>query len=269
MQVAWISDFHRPGCLPNCYPSAAGSTDFCRGWMSHFHGNGDFTADVAHELRTPIAELRTLAEVALRWPEGSDARQNLREALQIASRMQNLVHALLAITRCEAGVEPVRPEQVDLVSVVREAWKPFAKTADDRSLVVGWDLPESAIIQSDPAMLESLLANVVSNATAHSPAGGHVDCRLSCDDTRCDIFVSNSCQGLSRRDLSRMFEPFWRGDPARSGGVHCGLGLSLVSAYANALGCSVDAELSEDKIFRIHVEIPRQHHSTSTIANSV
>ena len=86
-----------------------------------------FSANVAHELRTPIAELRSLAEVALRWPGDGPAAaaQGFEDALAIARQMEAIVTTLLALARCEAGRMPVEFAPVDLADAAREAWRPL------------------------------------------------------------------------------------------------------------------------------------------------
>src|ERR1700683_4484395 len=79
-----------------------------------------FTSDAAHELRTPIAELRRLAEVALKWPDRSEAERNYRDVWEVAEHMESLVATLLAIARCRAGTAAVSLQPVDLTGVVKE-----------------------------------------------------------------------------------------------------------------------------------------------------
>lgn len=210
-----------------------------------------FTGDVAHELRTPIAELKSLAEVAIKWPDQAAAGQGYRDALDIANHMESLVGTLLAIARSEAGAQPVKMDPVNLCELLRDSWKRQEAAAKARHLNMRWDLPLSATIRSDRTMLLSLLGNLLANAVAYCPDGGSIDCRISPEDGQLALSISNSCNGLVPGDLPRLFDPFWRKDPARSGGLHCGLGLSLVAAYAAALGAAIRAELPEAENFRV------------------
>jgi signal transduction histidine kinase len=215
-----------------------------------------FTADVAHELRTPIAELKSLSEVAIKWPDQAAAGQGYGDALDIANHMEALVSTLLAIARSEAGAQPVKMASVDLCDLLRDTWKRQEVAAKARHLDVRWDLPLSATIRSDRTMVLSLLGNLLANAVAYSLEGGSIDCRISPEDGQMALSISNSCNGLVPDDLPRLFDPFWRKDPARSGGLHCGLGLSLVAAYAAALGAVIRAELPEAHHFRVSIVFP-------------
>jgi len=81
-----------------------------------------FTADVAHELRTPVAELRAMVEVALKWPDDADHDRNYHETLATARQMETIITRLLSIARCEAGKQAVDQQRLDLCDVVRESW---------------------------------------------------------------------------------------------------------------------------------------------------
>src|SRR5262249_5544979 len=132
-----------------------------------------FSANVAHELRTPIAELRSLAEVALRWPDTG----NFRDVLDIAVQMERMVTNLLSLAGCEAGHEELVVERVDLAQAVREAWRPFESTAAARQLATSFELAP-ANTNGDRAILGAMLANVYSNAVDYTPEGGEIRCVL-------------------------------------------------------------------------------------------
>jgi two-component system sensor histidine kinase QseC len=215
-----------------------------------------FTADVAHELRTPVAELRALAEVALKWPEDDRPRENYRDVLQIARQMEALITRLLSIARCEAGAQAVGRERLDLCRMLRECWDSHAQAAGARQVRVEWALPDTLVVESDRAMLGALIDNLVSNAVTYAPAGGTVRVEAAHDGVAVALSVRNPCDGLGAADLPHLFEPFWRKDPARTGGAHCGLGLAVVAAYAKALGLALRADLPEPGAFEIVVSFP-------------
>jgi signal transduction histidine kinase len=126
-----------------------------------------------------------------------------------------------------------------------------AKRAAERGVVLraqgGGD---GSVVLADPAMLEAAVRNLLENAVAYAPAEAEVDCRIGGGR----LAVTNPQVGLSDADLADVFEPFWRKDKARTAGdngVHAGLGLSLVKAYAAAMGAQVRAELTAEKAFRV------------------
>jgi len=206
-----------------------------------FERERQFSADVAHELRTPIAELRSLTEVALRWPDDAAAtKRTLQEALAIALQMESVVTRLLALARCEAGQMAVRREPVAVAALVAELWEPLAEPARQKNLIVTIGVPAEAQWEADPALLRGILANLLANAVEYCPAGGSVEVRFDGNELR----VANATDNLSESDLPHLFARFWRKDPARSSGTHCGLGLALARAFARAMECDLKASLS-------------------------
>jgi two-component system sensor histidine kinase QseC len=216
-----------------------------------------FSADVAHELRTPIAELRALAEVALRAPQGHEPEAgSYRDVLDVAVQMERVVGNLLALARCDAGRQDVKLETLDLGAVARDAWRPFQAGASARGLTVSFDLPP-AVVDGDRALLGAIFTNLYSNAVDHAPAGGALDCALHLSPGGAELAVENTCAGVTGEDLPHLFEPFWRKDAARSDREHSGLGLALVAAYAKLIGAKVEATLPSPDRFRIVLRVAR------------
>ena len=204
-----------------------------------------FSADVAHELRTPIAELRSLAELALKWPEARSPDTD-DEVLAVALQMEGIVTRLLALLRSERGQMSVATERVALAPLVERLWRPYQDGAASRSLNVSFDLPKDATIQTDPVLLHSILANLLENAMEYTPQGGKVCLRGELNGGKYQLLVSNTVQHLSSADVSHFFDRFWRKDAARSGTEHSGLGLPLARAFARALGGDLVAALDGD-----------------------
>jgi two-component system sensor histidine kinase QseC len=199
------------------------------------------TADIAHELRTPIAELRTLAEVGVKWPEEA----SFQDALQIARRMETLVSGLLALARHDAGHQPVAHEPVALRTLVDEAWSPFAERARSRQLDVAIDV--TGQWQTDPTLLRMIVGNLLSNAVEYASERGQI--RVAGSESRLDI--SNTTEQLTREDLPHLFERFWRKDAARTHDGHSGLGLTLARAATVALGLELSAEMPDTATLRM------------------
>ncbi|MCI0641127.1 MAG: ATP-binding protein [Gemmataceae bacterium] len=199
------------------------------------------TADIAHELRTPIAELRTLAEVGVKWPEEAA----FQDALQIAQRMETLVTGLLALARHDAGHEVVAREPVALRTLVDEVWSPLAERARSRQLDVAIDV--TGQWQTDPTLLRMIIGNLIGNAVEYASERGRI--RVAGNESRLDI--SNTTDQLTREDLPHLFERFWRKDAARTHDGHSGLGLTLARAATAALGLELSAEMPDAATLRI------------------
>ncbi|MEX2043751.1 MAG: HAMP domain-containing sensor histidine kinase, partial [Opitutus sp.] len=200
-----------------------------------------FSADLAHELRTPIAELRTLAECALRWPGQRDPMTD-RDVLASAAHMETLVTNILALARGEQLNIAARLEPVQVEPLLAAAWHTFAPKAAARGLTVHTAFsPVTA--SADPALLRSALNNLLDNAVDHASAGGSVEISLAGEDGRAVLRIANSTTELEDADLPRLFERFWRKEISRSGGEHLGLGLCLAHTFALAMGWTLTARL--------------------------
>ncbi len=199
------------------------------------------TADIAHELRTPIAELRTLAEVGVKWPEEAA----FQDALQIAQRMETLVTGLLALARHDAGHQPITREPVALRTLVDEVWSPLAQRARSRQLDVAMDV--TGQWQTDPTLLRMIVGNLLANAVEYTSERGQI--RVAGNESRLDI--SNTTDQLQREDLPHLFERFWRKDAARTHDGHTGLGLTLAQAATAALSLELSAEMPDAATLRM------------------
>jgi len=225
-----------------------------------FERERGFSADVAHELRTPLAGLRAKMEVTLarprKLPEYEDV---LRTCLRITVRMQAMVEHLLVLVRLDAGQIQLCPEPVRLNAVVRDAWHPLAERADARRLRLEWRLAEHGHIVADPALLSLVVHNVLENAVFHADEGGSVVVESAAQDEAVRFRVVNSGSCLTQAEADHVFERFWRGDGARSdAGVHCGLGLPLVKRAAEALGGTVTIRSQAGGEFQVIVSVPRE-----------
>ncbi len=197
-----------------------------------------FTDAAAHELRTPIAELRMLTEVAQRWPEPERLRRSIGEARLVAEEMESLLEALLAIARgfdtaqCEA-------ERVPLLPVVQTVAGFYEDS--DRTLVIDGD-PRAAWHGQRGAVL-AIVRNLLANAVDHSSPGSKVEVELRRVGDSAIFAVRNQAATLSRDDLSLLFEPFWRKEASRSDRCHRGLGLAIVQALCAPMGLNPRATL--------------------------
>jgi two-component system sensor histidine kinase QseC len=223
-----------------------------------FNRERRFTADAAHELRTPIAELRTLAEVGLAEtaPKHSDLRGYFEDALDIARHLENLVTTLLALTRCEAGLQPVDRQCVDAVEILGELWNAYSNEAEDKELVVMNALAGNVPIATDVPLFKALIGNLFSNAVAYTPRGGEIRLAIAQEDHWVRITVANTNCDLESGDLAHLFDPFWRKQQGKANTQHCGVGLSLVAAYAKVLNILVEARLPVKDVFQMELRCP-------------
>lgn len=216
-----------------------------------------FNADIAHELRTPVAELRSLSEVALSEPASkSMLLEALRDARDIGVQLDNTISALLALRRCQ----PRTLADIDVVPIVREAWQRAEPIAAKNLLTVTWQLPDAAPASSDKVMLAAILQNLIENAATYTAKNGEIACAIQLSAGQTIVSIRNRPHGLSREDISHLFEPFWRKEAARTNGAHVGLGLALAEAYCQACGAALKATLLDDGWLELTITIP-----TSTV----
>jgi two-component system, OmpR family, sensor kinase len=199
-----------------------------------------FVADAAHELRTPLTSLRGYAELfrqgALPTTEAvSNAMGRIESE---GARMARLVDDLLLLARTDQG-RPLEKEPVDLVRLAREAAGDFAAADPARPLTS--DLDESAVVVGDPIRLRQAIDNLLANVRAHTPSGTPARVSVRRNGRWAEVTVADNGPGIPTQDQPRVFERFWRGDPARgrtaAGGA--GLGLSIVDALVRAHGGTI------------------------------
>ncbi|HEY3380212.1 MAG TPA: ATP-binding protein [Vicinamibacterales bacterium] len=216
-----------------------------------------FTADAAHELRTPLAGLRATVEVALARPrEQAEYRESLSECLAILQHTETLVDRLLALTRMEGRQTPIAADTVSVAELVETAWRPLAQSIEARHLVVSNRVPAGAACTGDRGILLMALTALAANAAEYTNDGGRIDIETVTLPEQVTLTVSNTGCRLSSNDVSHVFERFWRGDPARGDtGRHCGLGLTLVQQAVGAIGGTVTASVV-DGVFCVQLTLP-------------
>jgi two-component system sensor histidine kinase QseC len=215
-----------------------------------------FSANLAHELRTPLAELRAVTDVALKWPDDSASLlAALGEARSAGLQMEKIVVNLLALARYDGGQHTLHLSKVPLRETIDACWRAAAAEAKGRGLAAALEVPEGLTLVTDREKLELILANLFANAVAYGSPGGRITCAASASQGRFRLSVANPTTELASDELPRIFDRFWRRDAARSDGRHAGLGLSLVAALCELLGFSKEARL-HGGIFEIAVSGP-------------
>ncbi|HEX9730039.1 MAG TPA: ATP-binding protein [Gemmatimonadales bacterium] len=203
----------------------------------------DFVANVSHELKTPLTSIAGYAEtLAGEPPDAKTARQFAEVILANASRMRGLVDDLLDLSKLESGVWRPQPEPLDVPQVAAAAWAPFAERAAAAGVAFAVDAP-AARVRADPDGLQQIFTNLFDNALRHTPAGGRIDVTGTVLGDNVAIAVEDTGGGIPGDQIGRVFERFYRVDPARSrdqGGT--GLGLSIVRHLVEAHGGRVELD---------------------------
>ncbi|MDO9074852.1 MAG: ATP-binding protein [Rubrivivax sp.] len=200
-----------------------------------------FTADAAHELRTPIAAIRAQAQVALAEADDAARRHALQATLSGCDRATRLVEQLLTLSRVEAGQTPAR-NSVDLSALVRQQVAELAPTAIDHGQTIELQAEASCAVQGDATLLAVLVRNLVDNALRYSPPGAEVRVAVLVHAGHVRLQVQDSGPGLPPEALARLGERFFRVLGTGQGGS--GLGWSIVRRIAAVHGAKVQARPS-------------------------
>ncbi|MEM9378682.1 MAG: ATP-binding protein [Planctomycetota bacterium] len=213
-----------------------------------------FTADAAHELRTPVAGMRATLEVLLRRDRSVAAhREAAEQCLEIVLSMQETIDGLLLLAR--SGATDAERQPVEVQPALRRAFAEHAAAIEAERLSVRYGA--SAVATVVPMLFDRITANLASNATSYARPGTtiSVDARETPDEVR--LTVTNECEAVPAETAERAFEPFWRADAARTDTIaHAGLGLALVRTCAEAMGGSASIDAA-DTSFAVTVALPR------------
>jgi two-component system sensor histidine kinase TctE len=198
-----------------------------------------FTANAAHQLRTPLTLLRTQASYALRADGADDRTEATRAILATSKQLTRLTNQLLSLARAEPHGQLERREDVDLVATARAVLEDFGSLAVERGVDLAFDVGTgaSAIFRADPAMVRDLIVNLVDNAVRYTPSGGSVVVKVECEPDACRLIVEDDGPGIPRELRDFAFERFARLSSRDSEGS--GLGLPIVREIAGAHGARV------------------------------
>jgi signal transduction histidine kinase len=229
-----------------------------------FNRERQFNADVAHELRTPLAGIRSTIEVALtRNRDENEYKAALYDCLQIAKNMESVVNNLLILARLETQQISFKTEMVQLSELIASCWGRISTKANERRISFENHIPPELTCQTDPDYLSMVLSNLLDNAVEYADQGGQIRTTARQINDSVEITVSNTGCKLTAEQVSKVTDCFWRGDSSRSdAGIHCGLGLALVQRIVKALGGKFSIQLERGGIFMTKVTLPANNQKT-------
>ncbi|MGC1485982.1 MAG: ATP-binding protein [Candidatus Acidiferrum sp.] len=200
-----------------------------------------FIADASHELRTPLAILRGEAEVAMSQPgrTAEDYLESLGILHEETSRLIKIVEDLFTLTRADSGQYPLSPEELYLEEVVADCAHSARTLAREKNIELTVDAPSECLVHGDAALLRRMILNLLDNAIKYTAGGGRVDIACRATGAGCEVHVTDTGPGIPHELHGRIFERFFRADPARSrsgreGGAGLGLSIALWIAQAHA-----------------------------------
>lgn len=196
-----------------------------------------FTADAAHELRTPLAALTLQLDLARRSGTPGELVASLADLEAGVARASHVVEQLMTLARVEPEALALQKSRCDLVAIAKDAIVARASLAERKKIDLGLARAEVASVDGDPAALAILLSNLVDNALRYTPPGGRIDVSVSCPDGVPVLEVADTGPGIPAAERERVFDRFYRGAHADEPGS--GLGLSIVKRIADAHGATI------------------------------
>lgn len=217
-----------------------------------------FTADAAHELRTPVTVILTHVQNALAEGGLSEEQREAFEACQrAAQRMRRMIESLLQLARLDAGREAVRHGRLDLAEIAGECTELLRPLAAERGVAIREELA-AAECRGDAVQLGQVVTNLVSNALHHGHEGGEVRVSSGADESGAWVVVKDNGPGIAPEHAAHIFERFYRVDKARTAAAgRTGLGLAISKAIVEAHGGTIAVESVVGEGATFTVRVPR------------
>src|SRR5690554_572077 len=189
-----------------------------------------FTADAAHELRTPLAAIKTQAQVASAATDAGQRQQALSKVILGADRAAHLIDQLLVLAQLDPEHSLVQPQQLQLATLVRESIAQHAPVAIRKAVELAFTAGDDGLINGDSTLLAVLVRNLIDNAIRYTPAKGQVDIQIQRQDNKIVLQIADSGPGIAAAELEHITSRFYR--VLGSGEDGSGLGLSIVKRIA-------------------------------------
>jgi heavy metal sensor kinase len=217
-----------------------------------------FTADAAHELRTPLAVLRSGIDVALRAPRTAEEyRQALDAAADEANRLTRLADQLLFLSRQEAGMMQIDREEVRLDALLKDVAEQFAGRADEAGVTLAVEPLEPWTVGGDDVRLSQVFYNVLDNAIKYTPRGGRITVRGRAVDDRVEIEFEDTGSGILPEHVPHVFKRFYRVEQSRNGEPGgSGLGLAIAQSAIMAHGGVISIRSAPGRGTVVEIALP-------------
>jgi signal transduction histidine kinase len=216
-----------------------------------------FMADAAHELRTPVAVIRSRVDVTLERPRDAAAYETMLAELRVeVERLATLVSDLFTLARADSDGRAFAPARVQLDEVVLEAVTTAGWIASRRKIKLDVAEAEEAVIEGDKALLRQLVLILLDNAIKFSHAGGTVAVSVRAESDVATIVVEDEGVGIANADIPRVFDRFYRAETARGATVGAGLGLAIAKWIADEHGAQITISAARERGTYVTVRFP-------------
>ncbi|HXF09992.1 MAG TPA: HAMP domain-containing sensor histidine kinase [Desulfuromonadaceae bacterium] len=218
----------------------------------------EFTLHASHELKTPLTVMRGEVETALREDPAPEQRDRLLSQLDEIQRLTTIVDGLSLLTKADAGQVTLNVEPVRLEELVRDNFADTQILAEPTGVKVELETCDEIGIHGDRHRLRQLLLNLADNAVKYNQPHGRVTMKLRRIDNVAEFTVANTGAGIPPEILPRVFDRFFRGDPAHSQTDGCGLGLSIAKWIVDAHHGTIHIESTPSQWTTVTVRFPVQ-----------
>jgi two-component system, OmpR family, sensor kinase len=211
--------------------------------------------DLSHELRSPLARLHLILDLARRSTDPDEAARYFTQAEQEIARLDSMTSEMLALSRLEGGLPGENREPVDIAALLRECARRAGLEADERNIQLQVEASAPATISGNELLLERAFDNLLSNAIKFSPPGGTVHLRVHSEAGQAELSIRDHGPGVPPDELESLFRPLFRGSNAGRADGH-GLGLAIVERVVRAHGGRIHADNAEGGGLVVRLELP-------------
>jgi two-component system heavy metal sensor histidine kinase CusS len=239
-------------------PLAIAFDDMLKRLDDSFTRLSQFSADLAHELRTPVANMMGEAQVALtRERTAAEYRQTIESTVGECERLSRIVDNLLFVARVDAAREPIARKRFDARKAVEKIAAFYQTIADDRRVTIGCS--GEGPIYADPDLFERAVGNLLDNALRFTPENGSIQIALSKHNTDFEVAVIDNGCGIASEHLPRVFDRFYRAESSR-GSDGAGLGLALVKSIVDLHGgyATIQSQVGHGTTVKLIFPLPQK-----------
>jgi signal transduction histidine kinase len=211
-----------------------------------------FSADAAHELKTPISEIMNMAEVAIKWPDKVNHLEFYRDLLESSEKMNLIVKNLLELARAKNQAASSLQSKISVSQCISDCWKTLNPQAKMKNVSIEINDESELKAISSEVEFAGIVSNLLSNAVEYGRAGSCISVLVSENNGLGAISISNYTDDLESSDLNYVFDSLWRKDKARKSDLHIGIGLAIVKEYAALLELELEVIL-ENHLFTVTV----------------
>lgn len=211
--------------------------------------------DLSHELRSPLARLHLILDLARRSSDADEAAGYFQQAEQEIARLDSMTGEMLALSRLEGGIPGVNREPVDVVALLRECVRRAELEAQARDITMTLNAAGSIMVSASGLLLERAFDNLIANAIKFSPRGGQVELILQAVGGQVELAIRDHGPGVPAAELESLFRPLFRGSNAARADGH-GLGLAIVQRVVRAHGGDIHANNAEGGGLIVHLHLP-------------